>query len=103
MIEAHGEAMKELLIPPEATRDPKAIELARIWASGGKQHVSLITGIWKDPAAWGIMLVDLAKHIAAAYGQKEGRDPLETLSRIKAGFDAEWQHETDRPTGGLIG
>jgi hypothetical protein len=45
------------------------------------------------------MLVDLAKHVANAYEQVDGRDRDETLARIKAGFDAEWDHATDEPTG----
>ena len=89
----------ELPIPPAATRDEKAVELARIWAAGGMQHVSLATGLWSDPAAWGMMLVDLARHVAAAYQQSEGREPAEVLGRIKAGFDAEWNTATDQPEG----
>jgi hypothetical protein len=90
---------QELPIPSAASRDNRAIELARIWAAGGKQHVSLATGIWDDPAAWGIMLVDLAKHVANAYAQTTGAMESETLQRIKEGFDAEWNTATDRPTG----
>ncbi len=92
----------ELPIPPAAQSDERAIELARVWAAGGKQHVSLATGLWNDPAAWGIMLVDLARHVAGAYEQTQGLDPAEVLDRIKAGFDAEWSEPTDKPEGGLL-
>lgn len=44
-----------------------------------------------------MFLVDLAKHVANSYQQSEGRDFAEVLSRIKAGFDAEWNHATDTP------
>ena|SRR2546422_5369128 len=77
-----------LLVPPIAQRDPKAIELARIWAAEGSQHVSLRPDAWKDPAAWGILLVDLAKHVANALHEQSGRDRADTLQRIRAGFDA---------------
>lgn len=50
----------ELPVPGAVHADPKAIELLRVWAAGGKQHVTLATRVWEDPAAWGIMLVDLA-------------------------------------------
>ncbi|MFM8220675.1 MAG: DUF5076 domain-containing protein, partial [Planctomycetaceae bacterium] len=53
---------RQLPVPPTAAGDVRAIELVRVWAAHGKQHVSLATSIWQDPAAWGIMLVDLAKH-----------------------------------------
>ncbi len=92
----------ELPIPPDVNSAGEAIELARIWAAAGKQHVSLATGLWNDPAMWGMMLVDLAKHVANGYHQIYGLDTEEALTRIKAGFDAEWGTPTDRPQGNLL-
>lgn len=91
--------MKELAIPPAAAADPNAAEIVRIWIADGGQHVTLHPRVWKDPAAWGLMLVDLARHVAIAYEQTEGCDRQETLARIKAGFDAEWDDATDEPMG----
>jgi hypothetical protein len=95
-------AMSELIVPPIAATDPNAVEMARVWHSGGKQHVSLNAPGWKDPAAWGLLLVDIAEHVADAYAQAEGRDRQEVLARIKAGFDAEWKTATDKPKGGFF-
>jgi hypothetical protein len=92
---------RQLLIPEPALSDPKAIEILRVWAAGGKQHVSLATGIWEDPAAWGIMLVDLANHVAIAYEQSRGLGRRAVLEKLRAGFDAEWNSPTDKPTGGI--
>jgi hypothetical protein len=89
----------ELSIPPVAKADRDAVEIARIWAAQGTQQVSLRPDIWDDPAAWGIMLVDLARHVANACQQSSGRDRRETLARIRAGFDAEWDAPTDEPSG----
>ena len=91
-----------LLIPPIATQDPKAFELVRVWAAAGGQQISLRPDVWGDPAAWGILLVDLAKHVANALYEQSGRDPRDTLRRSRAGFDAEWGHATDSPTGGFV-
>ena len=91
--------MKELPIPPSAASAQESAEIARIWIAEGRQHVTLHARAWKDPAAWGLLLVDLAKHVADAYEQTEGRDRQQTLARIKTGFDAEWDHPTDEPTG----
>lgn len=93
---------RQLPVPPAAESDLKAIELARIWAAGGKQHVSLATGLWDDPGNWGIMLVDLARHVAAAYQELEGRNPNYVLEQIKESFEAEWSVATDHPHGGLM-
>jgi uncharacterized protein DUF5076 len=91
--------MRELPIPSAAKDASTSLEIARVWAADGKQHVSLATGLWKDPAAWGLMLADLARHVANAYYELEGRPRDEVLSRIRTGLDAEWSHPTDRPTG----
>ena len=85
----------ELPIPTVAEADPRAVELLRVWIAHGQQHVAIATHVWKDPAAWGIMLVDLAKHIARAYEQSSGQDYDDVLKRIQDGFDAEWQHDTN--------
>ena len=92
---------KSLPIPSAALTDAKALELLRVWVANGQQHVSMATNVWPDPAAWGIMMVDLAKHIASAYQKTSGRDFDGALQRIKAGFDAEWEGATDMPSGGL--
>jgi hypothetical protein len=84
-----------------AENDPHAVELLRVWAAQRKQHVSLASHLWNDPASWGIMLVDLAKHIANSYEQSRGDNHAEVLQRIRAGFDAEWGKATDAPTGRL--
>jgi hypothetical protein len=91
----------ELDIPAPATDDPKGVEIARIWAAGGRQVVTLRAEIWNDPAAWGLMLVDLAKHVANAHEQLGKGTKEEVLQRIKQGFDAEWTSATDEPTGGV--
>jgi len=89
----------EVEIPSAASEDPQSFELMRVWMANQGQHVSLRLGVWDDPAAWGILLADLARHVADAYQQTEGLDPLRTLQRIKAGLDAEW----DSPTNDLSG
>jgi len=89
----------QLLIPDAAKTDPKSFELLRVWVANKGQHVSLRAGVWNDPAAWGIMLADLAKHIANSYQQDERLNRLDALHRIKAAFDAEWASPTDEPSG----
>lgn len=93
---------RQLPIPDAAIRDTKALELLRVWAASGQQHVALATGVWSDPASWGIMLVDLAKHIANTYEQSNGSDRESVLARLKEGFDAEWTTQTDEPTGEML-
>ena len=92
----------ELDIPPIAASDPKGLELARIWAARGRQHVCLRTDLWKDPTTWGLMLVDLARHVANAYEQTGRGSREDILAKIKNGFEMEWGHPTDEATGKML-
>jgi hypothetical protein len=94
--------VKELAVPPSVASARQAVEMARIWHADGKQIVALHAPGWKDPAAWGLLLVDLAKLVANAYAQAEGRNESEVLARIKAGFDAEWGSPTNEPKGRFL-
>jgi hypothetical protein len=85
---------RALPVPPEVERATNAVELARVWASDGAQYVALATGIWNDPGAWGVMIVDLARHVAASYERSAGRRREEVLKRIRAAMDAEWSTPT---------
>ncbi len=89
----------QLLIPDAAKADARSFELLRVWIANKGQHVSLRVGTWSDPAAWGIMLADLARHIVNSYDQDMALDRLKTLQRIKDAFDAELTKPTDNPTG----
>jgi hypothetical protein len=84
----------ELDAPP-ISRESSAVEVLRVWAvSNQPQQVSLRT-TWTDSAAWGLMLVDIARHASKAYADGDPQREREVLSRIKQAFDAEWQNPTD--------
>ena len=91
---------KHLEPPPASTRDAASFELLRVWIAEQGQHVSLRSGVWEDPFAWGIVLADLARHIALAHQlQNEGADPAAFLTRLLEGFQAEIENPTDEPEG----
>ena len=91
-----GSNQNALQPPPVAQTDSKAVEVLRVWAvPDSAQQVTLRT-TWKDAGAWGLMLVDVARHAAKAY-EKDGQDPSVVLSRIREVFDAEWDRPTDEP------
>jgi len=91
----------ELLIPETAENDPNAVEVLRVWVAKGGQHVSISTGIWEDPEAWGIVLADLAGHVANAYAQENGLDREQTLFKIRNFFNKELDSPTDTPKGNV--
>lgn len=84
----------ELDIPQTLAADARATEILRVWLTGDTQTFVLRSNVWDDPAVWGILLVDLARHLANAYTARGG-DYQATVSRIREGFDAEWENPTD--------
>ncbi len=91
---------KHLDIPPAAARDKASFEVLRVWIAEQGQHVSIRSGAWEDPFAWGIVLADLARHIALAHELKgETADKDAFLERLLEGFNAEIDNPTDEPEG----
>jgi hypothetical protein len=91
---------KNLSIPPVAQRDKASFEVMRVWIAEQGQHVSIRSGAWEDPFAWGIVLADLARHIALAHElQGERVDKEAFLQRLLEGFNAEIESPTDEPEG----
>ena len=95
MSASHSHA-KELPLPPQALEDAEAIEVLRVWTAPGKEQQVILQPVWADPGAWGMMLVDIARHAANAY-MRERHDMTreQVLERIKKLFDAEWARPTD--------
>jgi|SRR5579864_352126 len=95
-------AKDQMPIPDAATTDSNLVEMLRVWIAHQGQHVSLRTDVWDDPAYWGVMLADLAGHIANAYHQQTGADREEILERVRAYMDAEFDRPTDEPEGKIL-
>jgi hypothetical protein len=97
-----GRRDKHSLTPPDLSSDPEGREVLRMWVKPEWSQVEVaLQTAHPDPAAWGIALVDIARHAAKAYALN-GKFPEDTaLARIKQAFDAEWTSPTYAPTGRL--
>ena len=100
---------KSLPIPSPARRDPRSVEMVRAWVAEKKLHVALNVGLWEEPQrgvderdAWGILMADMARHIAAAHEREYGRDPRETLTVIREAFECEIEKPTSAHTGAFV-
>jgi len=82
--------------PPIANADSNAVEVLRVWAAPGQPQQLTLRTTWNDAGAWGLLLADVARHAANAYGN-EGADPNVVLARIRELFDAEMSSPTDTP------
>jgi hypothetical protein len=88
---------QELEPPPIAKSNPQAVEVLRVWAVPGQPQQLTLKTTWRDSGAWGLLLADVARHDANAYGN-EGHNPTEVLARIRQLLDMELSKPTDTPT-----
>ena len=90
---------RDLAVPEEVLRDPNAREVLRAWVANGGLVCNLRPETWEDAGSWGIVLADVARHVANAVKDLKGVEQSMTVARIKALFNAELSNPTDEPTG----
>jgi hypothetical protein len=81
--------IRPLEIPTGLPPDARASELIRIWYAGDRQYVSIRSDAWDDPAAWGVILADLVRHVSHSVALSSGRDAKGVEARLIEGFNAE--------------
>ena len=87
---------QELELPPAATSSSQAVEVLRVWTVPGQPQQLTLRTTWNDPGAWGLLLADVARHVAKAY-ENEGHGRAEALNRIRQLLEAEFADPTDTP------
>jgi hypothetical protein len=95
----------ELQIPPNVVSDKKACELIRAWAGYGGLVCSPNTGTWpQDQAAiaWGILLSDIARHVADALHQAHGLEKATVLATMRGVSDSDLDGPTATTTGKFV-
>lgn len=96
---------KPLMLPPAAETDDNAVEMVRGWIAEGGLHCVLNVGHWHkssvvdEPRAWGIMLADIARHIANALQDVTGLDRRESLRLVAQSFNSEVADPTSAHDG----
>lgn len=88
-------AHNELPPPPVAFEDPRAKEILRLWVDGDESACQVVIHPYsQDPCVWGLLLVDVVRHLGNVYA-RQGMDPKLAMGQIKEILDAEWAHPTD--------
>jgi hypothetical protein len=85
-----------LHIPPTAL-EQGGVEVLRAAIVDGGLHVSLRRA-FDDPEAWGMLIADIARHVARIYATEDKFREQETIERIRAIFEAEMDAPTDPGT-----
>jgi hypothetical protein len=82
-----------LHVPPAAL-EQGGVEVLRAVIVGGGLHVSLRRA-FDDPDAWGMLIADVARHVARIYATENGMREETTLARLRELFNAEMDAPTD--------
>jgi hypothetical protein len=82
-----------LAIPPAAL-EKGGVEIVRAGIVEGGLHIS-IRRAFDDAQAWGMVLADIARHVARIHALEMGAPENLTLDRIRNMFDAELDSPTD--------
>jgi hypothetical protein len=80
---------RDLAVPDEVLLDGNSVEVLRAWVANGKLVCALRPATWKDPAAWGIVLADAARHVANAIRDEIGTEPSAAIAKISETFNRE--------------
>ena len=88
--------IKELKAPPLAHTEG-AQEVLRVWANDSSNQQIALQTQWQDPASWGLILVDVARHAAKAYAISGKYSESEAMQRIVVALRAELLLPTDAP------
>jgi Domain of unknown function (DUF5076) len=97
----------ELPIPPAAVDADHSLEMIRVWLAQKKVYCVLNIGFWEERGmderdCWGILLADMMHHIADAHEAEYGREPNETLARIRETFERELERATSKRLGEFV-
>jgi hypothetical protein len=87
----------EALQAPPAALEQGGTEVLRGVIVDGGLHISLRRA-FDDPQAWGMLLADIARHVARIYAREESLAEETTIIRIRSMFDAELDMPTDPGT-----
>ena len=85
-----------LHVPPAAL-EQGGVEVLRAVIVDGGLHISLRRA-FEDPEAWGMLIADVARHVARIYATEDKFSEEETIERIRALFNAEMDTPTDPGT-----
>ena len=87
-------APKEQPVPPDAAGNDNAVEVLRAFVVDGGLSISFQRA-FEDPAMWGMLLVDIARHAARVYEKEGVCTEEEAIESITGMFEAELANVTD--------
>lgn len=98
--------MRVLVVPPAAQRDTDAVQMLTAWIAERGLHCTMNIGMWQaqgidEPAAWGRLLADVARHVANGVRSETGAETVATVQAITEAFLEELGEPTSKAQGGF--
>lgn len=100
--------LAQMPVPEAALRDAEAVEMLRVWIAERGLHCSIKVGMYRDGTnveeerAWGIILADIARHVAQALRKSYDTDEEYVLKFIKNSFMNELNEPTSKVSGDFV-
>ena len=85
------------MLPTCSANSEDAVEVLRAFVVDGGLSIAFQRA-FEEPDMWGLLLVDIARHAARAYGREAEYTEDEALARIVEMFQAEIARPTDPGT-----
>ena len=83
----------DALPAPQFPSGTDAHEVLRAWVADGGLTVS-VRRSFDDPAVWGILLADVARHVSRIYAEEDGTSEEEALSKVVETLTSELMEPT---------
>lgn len=104
MTDATREPDIALTTPADVASDPNAVEIMRLWWSRGVPVMTLKPA-FNDPAKFGEILAQAARHMSRVYEMQRGMDAEDSYKAILKGMEQtlagpEFDTLTEQPGGG---
>ena len=89
-----GGGPDKMPVPPAAKRAKEAREVLSVWIADTRAEV-VLQPAFDDPMVWGLLLVDVARHVSRMFADDTGMSEQEALDRLRVGWNAEIANPTD--------
>jgi Domain of unknown function (DUF5076) len=83
-----------LPVPP-FVQEGGGTEVLRAFVDSGNGLSVMFQRAFETPETWGILLVDVARHVARGYAEGDALKERAAMAEIRRLFDAEWKRSTD--------
>ena len=100
--------MNERPIPSAALRDEDAVEMLRVWIAENKLHCSMKVGMYletmniPEEKAWGVILADVTRHLAAALESGYSANRIDAIQKIRDSYLKELAAPTSKAEGDFV-